>query len=206
MMTATVITGPTIEPITLAELQATARIDTSDAAQDVLVDEIFIPAARDYIEWRTGRTFHEKTLELALDGFPCGEITLPGATPLIEIVSIKYKDSDGAESTLSASTYVIAVGNEKRLGRLTTAYGATWPSFTPYPLDPVKIRYKAGIAITSPLTEAPGAVKHAMCLLVAKMWEHREAVIISDRQSIAQLAVEFGLEAFIGYLQADYAF
>ena len=202
-----VITDAVNEPITLAELQAQARIDTTDAAQDDLINDVFIPAARDYIEWRAGITVHEKTLELVMDCFPYSEpITLPHATPLISITSVKYKDSAGTETTWGSSNYVTSAGGPRELGKIAPAYGQAWPSFTPYPLDPVRIRYKGGIATASPIVDASATVKHAMCLLVSKMWLYREAVIVPDRPGINQLVMEYGLEPMIMRLQATYAF
>lgn len=202
-----VVTGPDIEPITLQELQAQSRIDTTTDEQDELVTRIFIPAARDYIEWRTGRTFYEKTLEWVLDCFPdCGEIVLPCATPLIAIESIVYKNQSGTPTTWDPANYVI--DTKSKVGRIVPAYGQWWPSFAPYPINAVSIIGQAGIQVAdgAPIQEVSASVKYAMNLLVAKMWEYREAIAVADRVSIAQVSISYGLETYIDRLQASYAF
>lgn len=207
MPSVSVITGPSYEPILLSDVQAHCNIDATEDGIEQHIETVFIPVARDYVEWRTGRTIHEKTLELVLDRFPCESvIELPGATPLIELVSMKYTDSDGSETTWGASNYVTATGARNRLGRVAPAYGVTWPSFTPYPLDAVKIRYRAGIANASPVTEADADVKYAASLLVAGMYENRESEVLTDRAVIQAISMSYGVEAFLARLTVAYAF
>lgn len=201
-----VITGPSVEPITLAEALAHCNIDTVDDGISAQIENVWIPAARDFVEWRTGITVHEKTLELVLDEFDCDVIELPGATPLIEIVTIKYRDSAGTETTMSASEYAVSEGSQRRLGRVSPAYGMSWPSFTAYPMDAVKIRYRAGIAITSPLTEASATIKQACGLLVAGMFENRESEIITDRAAVQAISMSYGVEAMLARLRVEFGF
>ncbi len=178
-----VIVEPSLEPITPVEAKDHCHIDTADTGQDALLG-VFIRVAREYIEWRCGITAHEKTLELPLDCFdgPC--IELPRATPLNAVLSVKYRDSAGTETTLDSSNYVTSAGSVRKLGRIALAYGMTWPSFTPYPLDAVRIRYTAGIAVTSPITEPSATIKQACGLLVAGMYENRESELITDRSAV----------------------
>lgn len=206
MLEPLVITEPTYEPITYEELKNQARIDTDNDDQQDLIENIFIPAARDYLESRTERTFHQKTLEWAIDEWPAnGHIRLPRATPLISVTWVKYFDSDGTENTWATSEY--HVDTDSLPGRVVLAYGLTWPSFTKRTFSPIRIRYVAGIQTVSPLTEAPATVKYAMVLLVAAMWRHREAIIVSDRASASQIAVQTpGVEALIEKLKVEYAF
>lgn len=203
-----IITDAVLEPITLAEFESHSRITASTAEEESEISDIFIPAARRYIEHRTGRTIHEKTLELILDCFPAGAIKLPGATPLIEVESVKYKDSSGSETTWSGSNYVTSAGSEDpgRCGELAPAYGIQYPSFTPYPLDPIRIRYRAGLETASPAAEAMPSIKHAMTLLVAKMWEVREAVLIADAANISELIHSLGFESYIAMLKVEFPF
>lgn len=207
-----VITDTVTEPITLAELETHSRITASTTAEENEIEDIFIPAARRYIEHRTGRTIHEKTLELVLDRFPASgcSIKLPGATPLIELVSFKYKDSAGDETTWASSNYVTADGSEDpgRCGELAPAYAVQYPSVTLYPLDPIRIRYRAGLdaMISGPALEPMASIKHAMTLLVAKMWEVREAVLIADAANLSELVHSLGFESMISQLKVEFPF
>lgn len=199
----TVITEPTLEPITLADAKQQCNIDVDHDGQNTLI-ESFIVAARDYVEWRTGITVHEKTLQLHLDRWPCGAIELPGATPLIAVTSVTYYDSDNTPTVWSSSNYATSVGSNRKIGRIAPNYGVSYPSFTPYALDPIRIRYRAGIAIASPATEAEDVAKQSVRELVAGMFANRESEIVTDRAVIAAIAMNYGVEAMIARLRVAF--
>jgi uncharacterized phiE125 gp8 family phage protein len=206
MPTPIVITEPIIEPVTLTEAKAHCRVDTSDNEQDALISGM-ISAARDYVEWATGLTIHQKTLQLNLEAWPsCGVIELPGATPLVEVVSIKYYDTDEVEHTWGSSEYVTSAGSKRKFGRVAPKYSYTFPSVSLSPLDPIRITYTAGIATASPMAEADATVKRLVLELVARMFEIRESETITDRASVAAVAMQYGTDALISRLKVDYAF
>jgi uncharacterized phiE125 gp8 family phage protein len=197
------ITAPTTETISEEELKFQLSMTDSDDVTDTNLS-IYRKAAREYHESRTGRTIHETEWELVLNAFPGGDrIELPRATPLISITSIKYFDSDGTENTFSDSNYIVDTWS--RPGCAVLAYNESWPSFTAYPVAPVRVRYKAGIA-TSPTTEADDADKLPVLLLAAALYENREAVNVADRASIAQISAKYGIEAFILLRQVRHLF
>jgi uncharacterized phiE125 gp8 family phage protein len=197
-----VVTDPITEAVSLAEVKLQCRID--DSTSDSLL-EIFRVAARKHVEWRTGRTLHQTTLKTILYQWPIGNaITLPRATPLITIDSAVYKDSGGTEHTWSADEYV--ADTDASPGKLVLAYGASWPSFTPYPVSPITIQYTCGIQTTSPITEVCSALKYPILLLIGAMWENREEVVVSDRGMVSQLAVKCGAESYITQAITSYVF
>lgn len=200
------ITGPSSEPIVLADVMTHANITITSAAQTAAINTVFIPAARQYLEDRTGRTFHQKTLEWLVSNFPqFGEpIRLRLATPLISITSLKYKDSSGAETTWAATNYI--ADTDSKVGRLVPGYNIPYPYPILYPVWPIRIRGTAGIATTSPLTDAPGNVKYPLCMLTAAMWENREAEHIPERSVMDTLSFKYGVEAYISVLKREYAF
>lgn len=200
------ITGPSDEPIDITEVMNHANISITSPAQKRAIADIFIPGARKYLEYRTGLTFHEKTLEWLLSDLPCyGEpIRLRLATPLISITSFNYKDSAGNESTWASSNYI--ADTDSKIGRIVPAYGVPYPSSALYPSWPVRIRGTAGIAITSPITDAPGIVKYPLLMLTAAMWENREAESIPERGVMDTLSFKYGVEAYVSALKKEYAF
>ena len=198
-----VITAPVREPITEAEAQAALRIASLSASDSNLL-AIYIESERRYAEQRTGRTFNQTTLEWPLDSFPAGEIILPRATPLISVSSIIYRDSDGAYTTVSSSDYVL--DTTAIPGKVAPGYNKTWPSFTAYPLAPIKITYIAGAAETSPVTtpSIDARIKTLLFLLVAHRWENREGVVVQDAAKVSQAELDYGIEALISELLVDY--
>lgn len=164
---------------------------------------IYIEAARGMFEKRTGRTIHDTTLEVMLDAWPAERfIVLPRATPLIAIVSAKTKDSAAAETTWLATEYI--ADTDAMPGRLVLGYNMSWPSFTTYPVSPIRIRYRAGIATASPTPEAAGTIKTACLLLVGGMWENREAEM-GDSVTVSTKVLKL-FDQFISDNKLSYAF
>lgn len=150
------------------EFAADVITKSGDATEDSLILAL-IAAAREYCENYTGRALATQTIEAYLDDFPCrSEIELP-MPPLQSVTSVKYKDSAGTETTMTAITAYI-IDTDSDVGRIVLPYGLTWPSFTPYTVNPIKIRYVTGY------TDVPKSIKQAMLLLIGHWYANREAV------------------------------
>lgn len=182
LLTPRVVTAAEIEPVSVAEFKSHALKLGTD--QDATTIPLYIAAARRDFESWTGRTIHQTEYELTLEDWPTdGLIILPRATPLIELVSVIYTDSTGAPTTWDNSLYVTDAGNRDTLARLAPAYGESWPSFTPYPLGPIKIRYSAGLA-ASPAVEADQQTKLLILLMTAAMFDAREPEAMSNQSAV----------------------
>lgn len=174
----TVVTAPTIEPLTLSEAKLHLRIDDDDDDQDSLVNSLILTARRQ-IEHDTRRALMTQTHRLTLDRFPCGterwgadlygmiEIPRP---PLREISQIDYVDGAGVTQTLTYDDY--QVDNRSEPGRLAPAYGLYWPE-TRRQLNAVSILYLAGWTVTT----MPDTVKHLMRLWIGHFYENREPIV-----------------------------
>jgi uncharacterized phiE125 gp8 family phage protein len=169
-----------VEAVSLAELRQHLRVDDQEETTKL---NALGKAARQYYEWRTGRTIHATTLEWVLSDWPSSNrIRLPRATPLVSISSFKYYDENGVETTWAASNYIADTWEEP--GNLVLTYGNSWPSVTLYPVAPIRIRYVAGIAVNSPLVEADEDIKIPILMVAAALWENREAEVVGDLQAI----------------------
>lgn len=145
-MSLTVLAGPQVEPITLAEAKANLRVDIDD--DDDLINGLIV-AARQRFERVTGRQAIEATFDLRLVGFPCGaEIVLP-KPPLISVTSITYVDTAGVTQTWGASNYQVEAlaGPYAQHGRVRPAYATNWPSARTETLGAVVVRFKAGYGV-----------------------------------------------------------
>ncbi len=177
-----VTSEPADEPITVAEAKLQTRVDST--LDDTLI-AAYITAARKYVEMYTGRTLVETTYQLSLDRFPLGtfspshmwsnpgeygEIELP-RPPLVSVTTIKYdRDTDGVETTLSASNYRVDTDSEP--GRITPSFSNVWP--TPrFQTSCVRIVYKGGYGAAA---DVPESFKQAMRLLVGMWYVRREPV------------------------------
>ena len=173
-------TAPTSEPITLVEAKAHLRIDIGE--DDGYIEDILIPAARLAVEAFTRRQLFTATYDLYLDSFPgSGEIRLP-RPPLASITNIKYLDADGDEQTEAATVYTADTYSEP--GRIYLAYGQSW-SATRGVRNSVYVRFVCGY------TTVPAHLKHATAMLVADMYEQREARIemvkVEDNPTVERL-------------------
>lgn len=96
------ITGPAVEPVTLAEVKDAARVDgTALDAQITLL----IVAFRQQAEHIQGRRLITQTVELVLDEFPSDEdidLLLPDVQ---SITSVKYYDAAEDLQTLAVDAY-----------------------------------------------------------------------------------------------------
>lgn len=160
-----VITPVSTEPVTTAEVKLHLRL-TSDTTEDSLITNL-ITSAREYCENYTGRALATQTIEMLLDSFSSSSIELP-MPPLQSITSVKYKDSDGAETTMDAADYIVDTDSD--VGRIVLPYGSSWPSFVPYPANPIRIRYVGGY------TTAPKTIKQAMLLLIGYWYANRDMI------------------------------
>lgn len=194
-MTLTLITAPTVQPITLATAKEHLRVDHTD--DDDLITALIV-AAVSHVDGRDGvlgRALVSQTWEIRLDEFPCGELTrergirvpLP---PLIEVVSVKYVDSDGVLQTLSSSAYQVVAGGFGQ-ALIVEAYGETWPSTRDEP-DAVRVQFTAGYVapVDSPPVAGegvPGAILSAIKLMIGHLYESREGVVMDARIEPAEL-------------------
>jgi uncharacterized phiE125 gp8 family phage protein len=135
--------------------------------------EAFISAARDYCENYQKLAYITQKWSLSLSYWPeCSVIELPKGH-LQSIVTIKYKDSAGVETTLVNNTdYVYST--KGMWGRITTPYGKMFPSFVPFPLDAITIEFICGYGDTG--ESVPPKVKQAMKLLIKYWYESQNPV------------------------------
>lgn len=103
-----------------------------------------ITDGREYVERITRRALLTSTWDYSIDDFP-GEyfIKLPLGN-LQTVTSLIYKDSDGTSETMVQGTDYYVETNGDQHGRIVLPYGDTWPSFTPYPSNPITIRFVCG--------------------------------------------------------------
>ena len=179
MSSLSLVTAPTIEPLTLAEAKDHLREDGTD--QDPWIIGAIV-SAREWIESYVRRAIMTQTWDLTMDKFPRKdpvdlyktlvrddtiEVPLP---PLISVVSLKYVDNDGATQTLAANKYI--VDSKRNPGRVTPAFQEVWPDSRNI-VNAVTLQFTAGYGPA--VTDVPESIKSAMLLLISHLYENREA-------------------------------
>lgn len=151
-----------------ADYSAEVQKQVGDTSEEAYLTAL-ITAAREYCEGFQNRAYITQTWEASWDYWPCREIELPkGRLQTVDTVS--YKNSDGVTTELTETTdYVYSTRGI--LGRLTQAYGKTWPSFTAFPLDAVVVEFTCGYGDTA--ASVPAKVIQAMKMLISHWYENR---------------------------------
>ena len=168
MSSLTLVTGPTVEPLSVEDVKLHSRIDEDD--DDILILSK-IKGARREAENFTHRTLITTTFDWRLDGFPAW-FCVP-VPPLQSVTSIKYIDENGTEQTLSSSNYDVDTFSEP--GRITPAYDQVWPS-TRAVVNSVTVRFVAGYGSTA--ASVPEDIRNAMHLNISDLYEHRENIVL----------------------------
>lgn len=168
-MATKIITAPTFEPLSVADVSEYLRLD--DSPKDTLLISALITAARQHLENYLNRFIAEQTVELALTGWK-DKIEL--SAPLQSVTSIKYLDENGAEQTLASNQYIVDTYSEP--AAIYPAYNVTFPNLYDQENN-VKIRYVVGFTSggspdSNPL---PDPLKFAMMLIIGDLYANREA-------------------------------
>lgn len=177
---------PKIEPISLEEVKTHLRLDSGDMSEDIDL-AAYLTAAREFCEDFQNRAYITQTWEASFDDWPDREIKLPkGSLQTVDLVS--YKDSSGVTCQVTDFVY----SPRGILGRLTPAYGKSWPSFTPYPLDAVVIEFTCGYGDTA--ASVPGKVIQAIKLLISHWYVNRTPLSETGK---APNEIEFTISALL---------
>lgn len=180
------VTAPTSEPVTAAELRAHLRTDAVDFPDA----GAYITDARQEIENQTGIAFITQSWRLALDRWPAGgeawwdgvremsitelyrsntlqSVTLP-RWPLVSITSITTYDED-SNSTVITTANVFDVDTYRMPGRITLKRGQTWPVAL-RANNAIEIVYVAGYSACSTV---PAPLKRAVKQFASFLYSHR---------------------------------
>jgi len=160
-----VTTAPTVEPITLEELELFAKIDGS--TEDDLLESLII-GVRGAMERYLGRALLEQTITLTMDFWPGWVIELP-MPPLISVTSITTLDEDDTETTYSSDYYYIDV--DKDPGRIILKQSVTPPNNTSRYYGGYKIIYKAGYGDDA--DDVPSTIRNALKIWCSIVYETR---------------------------------
>lgn len=150
---------------------------TATAVEDDLLNSI-IKAAREHVEDITRRALLTQSWYYYLDNWPkTNFIKIPFGNLTTTNLSVKWKDTDGDETTLTLTTDYLIETNGDQCGRIVLPYGESWPSGTLYPSNPIKIAFTCGWT-TAALV--PYKIKAACLLIAADLYTNREGQVLSS--------------------------
>jgi uncharacterized phiE125 gp8 family phage protein len=187
------VTGPALDPISLAEAKAHCEITSAD--RDGLIAG-YVLSARQFVENECYLRLITQTLDYTMDeDWPCSRSTYRQRIefpigPVQSITSVSYVDSAGATQTLSPSDYVtrnMGTKNVSGLAFIEPAYGVSWPTVRCQSAA-ITVRFVAGWE----LSDVPNPLMQAMRMLIGHAVENREAMATGIFSQIP-----LGVEAFI---------
>lgn len=179
----TIVTAPTIEPLTSAETINYLRLDSG---VDNMLIESLITTARNWVENYTNRTMINTTYKLSLDNIseldvPIKEglytapyksmyldyIELP-RSPVSSVTHVKYFNDSDTESTWATSNYYVDTARVP--SRIVLRDGGSWPTDLRN-ANGIEVTYVAGYG--SNRSDVPEAIKTAMLQYIINLYEHR---------------------------------
>jgi uncharacterized phiE125 gp8 family phage protein len=174
--------APTETPVTLVEAKAHLRVDHSD---DDTVLQIYLDAVTAYLDGLSGilgRAMVTQTWRQDFEAWPCNQLRLPLA-PVSAISSISYYDANNASQTLTASGNYALFDDER-------SPAAVWLSTAVLPVlydreDAIRVTFVAGYGAASAV---PAAIKAAMLLMIADLYENRKTVIVGQTVAMTTAA------------------
>lgn len=158
-------TPPALEPVSLAEVKAHLRIDTS--SEDLLLATL-IATARQHIERALGMALISQSWSLFLDRWPglAQPLALP-LTPVLQLNAVRFYGADGTISTRGPSEFQLDPGPPPRVARLS---GGSAPVAL-RTLAAIEIAFVAGFGALP--SNVPQALRHGLLQLVAHLQTHR---------------------------------
>lgn len=166
---ATVTTPATSEPVTLVE--AKRQVRASDFSDDDAYLTDLIAAARNHAEKYCGVYLAQQTVTVRASGW-CDFAAL-SVLPAQSVTSVAYVDTSGSAQTLANTVY------ELRGSAIVLKYGQVWPTIQTGSL--ITLIAVVGYASIEP------AVKHAILLRIADLYENRESASDADWTSFDSL-------------------
>jgi uncharacterized phiE125 gp8 family phage protein len=169
-------TPPAVEPVTLAEAKAQAKIDIDD--DDALIQS-YITMSREYVEQILDVTLITQVLEARYDTFPLWEIILPRPPMAAANVTVIYRDEAGVERTITSAANQFQVDNYVTPGRIYPNYTGVWPAIRGDE-NSVTVRWTAGYGAAG--ANVPPITRQLILLQVAHLYEHRQPVVTGYSQ------------------------
>lgn len=176
------VTPPQFEPVTLQQAKLQCRVWHDD--EDMLLQDILIPGARDQCEQLLRRSIMLTTWRATMDGFPGTRCAIALRWPnLQQVVSIEYRDTAQAWQTVAGGNYSVLGG---LASEVAPNAGFSWPA-TSGERGSVRVTYKSGYGQGDEDTQqaaVPPSIRHWLLLRIATAYVHRQELL----QGTAQVA------------------
>lgn len=181
------LSGPALEPLSLAEAKLHLRLDGSD--EDALVQSL-ITTSRAHIEAALGLALMTQGWRLVLDAWPeAGVIDVPLA-PIRAVTAVRIATAVDGIVAIEPSSFVL--DQSGRPPRIGVRPGVVLPPAAR--LAAVEIDLTAGYGDRA--ADVPAPIRQAMRLLVAHWYENREPALVGHEVTRIPLTVSDLLQSY----------
>jgi uncharacterized phiE125 gp8 family phage protein len=170
-MAVVLTSGPAVEPVTVSDVKAHLRVDGT--TEDVLIGSLIL-TSRLHIEAALGLALINQTWMLVLDRWPPGGAVDIPISPLQAVTAVRVRDLAGVAVLVPATSYVVDIAS--KTPRLVWNYVV--PAYPTRAANGIEIDLSVGFGATAASVPAP--LKHAIMMLAAHWYEHRDPVEIGS--------------------------
>jgi len=167
-MRLSIVTQPTVEPVTLEEMKQYLKIplDIEDAQEDAIIESL-ITSAREEAEKYTKRAFITQQWDMILDEFePCLEVPLG---KLQSVDGIFVRDPGYNETEVASTAYFVDTISDPGM----VLFKSSYPGEIAAPVSGWRIRFTCGYGDTA--SDLPKTMITAIKRIAAYWYENREA-------------------------------
>ncbi|HRN83393.1 MAG TPA: head-tail connector protein [Hyphomicrobium sp.] len=173
-MALTLTGAPAVEPVTVSAAKAHLRIDGN--AEDILIASLIV-TSRLHVEAALGLSLIKQQWRLTLDKWPeprwsKGRAVRFPIRPIRSVAEVRVRGADGTPAVLAPQSYLL--DQDALTPRLVPRDGS-WPA-PGVPAGGIEIDVEAGMGEEA--DDVPEPIRHAILLLVAHWYEHRDPMEI----------------------------
>jgi uncharacterized phiE125 gp8 family phage protein len=169
-MATVLLSGPAVEPITLAEAKLHLRVETS--GEDSLIQSL-IMASRLHIEAALDLALITQTWRHLRDVWPPSRVLILPLRPIQSLTAVTLRDDDATGRSLDVSDFVL--DGHANPARLVWRRSGAVPA-AGIIANGIEIDFVAGHGDAP--SDVPQPIRQALLLLIAHWYEHREPVEI----------------------------
>jgi len=174
------MSGPALEPVTVSEAKAHLRLDASD--EDVLVASLIL-TSRLHVEAALGLALITQSWKLVLDRWPEESALKFPLGPVTAVTAVRVLAADGAPTVVPPASYL--VDGDALSSRLVRT-DSTWP-VPGRAARGIEIDFTAGFGPAA--ANVPQPIRHAILMLVAHWYEHRDPLEIGSPEAAIPASV-----------------
>lgn len=156
---------PGVEPVTVADAKAHMRIDHD--SEDVLIASLVL-TSRLHIETALSLALITQSWMITLDRWPQGPIVELPLAPLQSVTNVRVRDAAGNTATVPDTAYLVDMASRPP--------SIVWNN-APRPVPGTAangIEIDISVGFGDDATSVPAPLKHAILMLTAHWYEHRD--------------------------------